>query len=165
MGPWAENKIKNWTNKTGVSQIQADSWKITKRLTVYGLATALWCWFGTLVYFLNEKGFESNLRRLCLFIKHYGEDLIFVLAYVDDLLVMSPKTELINETLDSIASKFTINKSVYPEKFLSLQIKKCDSKLLLHQIQYIETILKEFCMATCNPDDTPWKVKICNSTV
>ena len=73
----------------GDPQLQGIVWKVHK--AVYGLPESGLRWHELLTSELMRYGFTSCLTDSCLFVKRKGDNITYVLVYVDDcLLYTSP---------------------------------------------------------------------------
>jgi histone deacetylase 1/2 len=133
--------------------VEGDPKKVMCKLhkALYGLATAPKCWNDTLNRYLLSQQFERNLREPSIYTKKTGDLLIMVLVYVDDLCVTGSDVQGIATFLQSIKLKFQIKDLDKPKKFVGLQIdwRDNDQTVLLHQSEYITTLLQTFGMSEC----------------
>ncbi|XP_019159913.1 PREDICTED: uncharacterized protein LOC109156515 [Ipomoea nil] len=74
---------------------------------------------------------------------YYSQDSVFVyvLVYVDDILVMGSSTNLVNELLTKLSTEFKIRDLDEPGFFLEIETVKCDNGILLSQQRYMTDIL------------------------
>ena len=54
---------------------------------LYGLKQAQRAWYHRLAYFLRQVGFTSSKADTSLFIKRINDFIIYVLIYVDDIII------------------------------------------------------------------------------
>nr|GFD07878.1 retrovirus-related Pol polyprotein from transposon TNT 1-94 [Tanacetum cinerariifolium] len=57
-----------------------------RRKTLYGLKQAPWAWYDELSKFLTSKGFTKGIIDPTIFTIRYGEDILLVQIYVDDII-------------------------------------------------------------------------------
>lgn len=57
------------------------------RKAIYGLKQAPHAWYMELRSYLIEIGFSNSISDTSLFILHRGKSIIYVLVYVDDIIV------------------------------------------------------------------------------
>lgn len=55
--------------------------------TIYGLKQAPRAWINTLKYFLLQLGFHNLRVDSSLFFRNYTSDIMFLLAYIDDIII------------------------------------------------------------------------------
>ena len=63
-------------------------------------------WYLKFDQIIREFGFEENKRDNCIYIKFKGSKFIFLILYVDDILLASSDKNLLLETKRFLASKF-----------------------------------------------------------
>jgi hypothetical protein len=111
--------------------------------SIYGLKQASRAWFQWLLDFLLKLGFQSSQADHSLFICCHGISCIFVLIYVDDIIVTS-------NTSTGFTWLFAYMKSVFPVKdlgplhyVLGIEIRPTIDGILLTQQKYIVDLFKE----------------------
>ena len=85
--------------------------------------------------------------------KQVGDHFIYVVLYVDDMLLVSNNMDMIKEVKQQLSSKFDV-KYIRPTHFiLGMEIKRdrASKKLWLSHQKYVEGILKRFNMQDCRP--------------
>lgn len=80
---------------------------------------------------------------------------IYVLIYVDYILITGSHPILIRYVIDSLGSQFSLKYLAYLEYFLDIEVKKVQDGLILSQSKYILSILSEFSMKNCKFVLTP----------
>ena len=80
--------------------------------------------------------------------KQVGEYFIYVVLYVDDMLLVGNNMDVIKEVKMQLSSKFDMKDLGAASLILGMEIKRnhADRKLWLNQRKYIETILHMFNM-------------------
>ena len=83
-----------------------------------------------------------------VYYKQIGEHFIYVVMYVDDMLLVGNNMEVIKEVKMHISSKFDMKDLGAGNLILGMEVKRnhTDRKLWLNQRKYIETILHRFNM-------------------
>ena len=128
--------------------------KLNKSL--YGLKQAPRDWFKTLSTYLLSFGFTDSKIDTSLFFKNTCTELIFILIYVDDILVISPNLTSITSLLQSLHSKFAIRDLGAAKFFLGIELIPHSLGYLLSQQKYITNILEKTNMDKCKPLGTTW---------
>ena len=79
----------------------------------------------------------------CVYYKHVGNHFIYVVLYVDGMLLVGNNMEVIKEVKMLLSSKFAMKDISAANLILGMEIKRnhADRKLWLNQRKYIETIL------------------------
>ena len=81
-----------------------------------------------------------------MYYKQVGEHFIYVVLYVNDMLLVGNNMKVIKEVKMQISSKFNMKDLGAADLILGMEIKinRADKKLWLNQRKYIETILHRF---------------------
>jgi hypothetical protein len=80
---------------------------------------------------------------------------MFVLVYVDDIIVVSSSTEAITLLLKSLEKEFALKDLGELHYFLGIEVNKISDGILLSQSKYAMDILQRARMAKCKPVSTP----------
>ena len=105
---------------------------------------------------LNETMKQLNFKRCddehCLFYRdddHGGR--IFVMVYVDDIVIIAQNKEIMQEVKGQFKSKYTMKDLGKLSYFIGMEIKydQENKKIMIHQQGYISKMLKEFQMYEC----------------
>jgi hypothetical protein len=90
-----------------------------------------------------------------LFIFHRGSDTVYLLLYVDDIILTASNMELLHHTISALQREFTMTDLGLLHHFLSITVEHRSDGLFLHQRTYTLDILKRAVMADCKPCMTP----------
>jgi hypothetical protein len=127
--------------------------KLNKAL--YGLKQAPRAWFSRLSSRLLELGFHGSQSDTSLFISRTTTLTMFVLIYVDDIIITSPSPAAIDGVLSTLQSDFAV-KDLGPLKFfLGIEVIPNEHGVLLSQQRYIKDILTRTKMLEAKPFTTP----------
>ena len=93
----------------------------------------------------------------CIYHKFSGSKHIYLVLYVDDILLATNDIGMFHETKRFLSKKFEMKDLGDASFVLGIQIHRDRSRgiLGLSQKSYIEKILKRFGMHDCKPGDTP----------
>lgn len=80
---------------------------------------------------------------------------MYVLVYVDDILVASNATHLIKLLLKTVREHFAIEDLGPVHNYLGIQIEKRDGKFRLDQQKYIENVVSKFGLENAKGQETP----------
>ncbi|CAE5959206.1 unnamed protein product [Arabidopsis arenosa] len=122
---------------------------------LYGLKQAPRAWYEELKNFLLTVGFTNSLADASLFILHRGSSLLYLLVYVDDIIVTSNDNSLLQNTLQSLATRFSIKDPEDLHYFLGLEARRTAHGLHLTQRRYILDLLTKCHMLDAKPITTP----------
>ncbi|CAA7058393.1 unnamed protein product [Microthlaspi erraticum] len=100
---------------------------------VYGLKQAPRAWYTELSSFLISLGFVNSLADSSLFILKTGTHFIYLLVYVDDILVTGSNKDHIHRILQLLADRFSIKDPEDLNYFLGLEAKRTAAGLHLSQ--------------------------------
>lgn len=101
--------------------------KLDKAL--YGLKQAPRAWYSRLSMKLQELGFTSSKADTSLFFYNKGSCMIFVLVYVDDIIVASSSTEAIAALLRDLERNFALKDLGDHHYFLGIEVNKVQDEL------------------------------------
>ncbi|KAE8667725.1 hypothetical protein F3Y22_tig00112383pilonHSYRG00494 [Hibiscus syriacus] len=127
--------------------------KLQKAL--YGLRQAPRNWYSKLKNFMVDLGFQSSRADNSLFIKHSGRTSTYVLAYVDDIIVIGGKNEDVEQVVKMLGEKFSLKDLGTLNFFLGIEVKCVDGALFLSQKKYIMELLEKSRMIEATATHTP----------
>nr|GEV52883.1 retrovirus-related Pol polyprotein from transposon TNT 1-94 [Tanacetum cinerariifolium] len=117
--------------------------------SLYGLKQAPHAWFKSLFKALFDLSFKGSKTDPSLFIYSRGHAFLYILVYVDDIIVTGNKDNIDN-ILCQLGSTFAL-KDLEPLKyFLGIEIVSHVSGILLYQKKYILELLKSASLSNCN---------------
>lgn len=125
------------------------------RKAVYGLKQAPRAWYEELQTFLLSLGFKNSLADTSLFIYNNGKELVYLLVYVDDILITGNNKAAITRILTLLASRFSVKDPEELNYFLGIEARRTSSGLHLSQRKYILDLLHQYKMEDANPVCTP----------
>lgn len=135
---------------------------------LYGLKQAPRAWYSRLSNKLKQLGFVPSKVDTSLFFYRKGNHVIFMLVYVDDIIVASSSQEAVDASLRDLEKDFAIKDLGDLHYFLGIQVERKDGELLMKQERYAREILKRVNMQLCKSVKTPLctteKLSITNGT-
>jgi histone deacetylase 1/2 len=123
--------------------------------TLYGLKQAPRAWYSRLCHKLEALGFTPSKGDTSLFYFHRGGYTMFVLVYVDDIIVASSSQEATVALLKDLERDFALKDLGELHYFLGIEVKKRKDGLVLTQERYATDILERVNMSNCKPISTP----------
>lgn len=108
--------------------------------------------------FMKLQGFERSLYDSCAYFKSYGsEDMIYLLLYVDDMLVAARDLKEVQKLKELLSSEFEMKDLGPAKRILGMDIYRDREKgiLTLSQGTYLCKILRNFMMEESKPVSTP----------
>lgn len=113
--------------------------------SLYGLKQSARCWNSKINEVLLKSGFRRGSADLCLYVKGEGDNLIYVLIYVDDLIFASVKDEVIREEIENMKKYFEIKELGNLKCYLGINVERKEpATFYLDQKHYITQLLTEF---------------------
>lgn len=132
---------------------------------LYGLKQAPRAWYEMLSKSLIQQGFHNSLADSSLFIYSKNQDLVYVLVYVDDILITGNNSSLVQQIIAGLGSKFAIKDLGSLHYFLGIEVLKVSDGLVLSQTKYAQDILQKAGMVDCRPCASPSSLKAPSSSV
>ncbi|XP_019157452.1 PREDICTED: uncharacterized protein LOC109154022 [Ipomoea nil] len=123
--------------------------------SLYGLKQAPRAWFKRLHDFLLSTGFQASKTDASLFYYTAKESRVFLLVYVDDIIMMGNDVNLVNTLLQRLSSAFKIRDLGAPGFFLGIETVVVGDGLLLSQRRYMTDLIGRSGMVDCKPLATP----------
>lgn len=125
--------------------------KLDKAL--YGLKQAPRAWHARLSSKLCDLGFKASKADISLFFHSKGGVNMFVLIYVDDIIVASSTQKATDALLSDLKKDFALKDLGDLHYFLGIE--KVSDGILLTQEKYASDLLKRAGMIACKPVSTP----------
>ena len=123
------------------------------RKSLYGLKQAPREWYHKVSGQLLCLSFTGSKTDTSLFFLNSGS--IYVLIYVDEILILGPSSTHIGALVKSLNELFTLQDLGTASHFLGVEFRPCINGYFLTQGHYIASILKRLNMAHCKPLATP----------
>ncbi|GAB2272659.1 hypothetical protein Dimus_038986 [Dionaea muscipula] len=122
---------------------------------IYGLRQAPRAWYNELRHFLLSTGFRNSHCDTSLFIFQSSSTLIYLLVYVDDILITGSSTASITSFIQALASRFSLKDLGQLSYFLGVEATSTAAGLHLTQRKYISDLLVRLQMTDSKPVHTP----------
>jgi hypothetical protein len=116
--------------------------------SLYGLKQSPRMWYQKFDTYILGLGFVRSRADHCVYSKQVGNHFIYVVLYVDDMLLVGNNMDVIKEVKSQLSSKFDMKDLGAANFILGMEIKRdrANRKLWLNQRKYVETILQRFNM-------------------
>ncbi|CAH9073755.1 unnamed protein product [Cuscuta epithymum] len=125
------------------------------RKAIYGLKQAPCAWFHRFNSFLLSHGFACSRSDNSLFIFRRNSGIIYLLLYVDDIIVTCNSLKLVNHFLSLLNKCFSMKDLGDLHFSLGIQASCTLSGLFLSQQKYISDLLHCFYLHTLKPVRSP----------
>ena len=125
--------------------------------SLYGLKQSPRQWYKRFDSFMISHGFERSKYDSCVYIKFVDGSPIYLLLYVDDMLIAAKGMKEITTLKAHLSSEFEMKDLGAAKKILGMEITR-DRKsglLFLSQQSYIKKVLHRFNMDGANSVSTP----------
>ncbi|WVZ53344.1 LOW QUALITY PROTEIN: hypothetical protein U9M48_004304, partial [Paspalum notatum var. saurae] len=145
--------VKPATVRTVLSLALSRGWAIhqldVKNAFLHGTLTEM-------VYCQQPSGIEDPSRPIwvetstacmaksdtSLFVFHRGADTVYLLLYVDDIVLTASSLHLLRRTIEALQQEFAMKDMGELHHFLGMKVQRCYGSLLLTQHQYMLDILE-----------------------
>jgi len=121
---------------------------------LYGLKQAPRAWYARLCSKLVQLGFTPSKADTSLFY-YKGHTVMFVLVYVDDIIVASSSCEATSALLKDLEKEFALKDLGDLHYFLGMEVKRTEQGLVMSQQRYAADVLKRTWMNKSKAIDTP----------
>lgn len=134
-----------------------DGYEIKKNTTlklcksIYGLKKSPKYWNEKFNSFILNENFSRSKNDQCL----YTKDGMYILLYVDDILIFCKDEDKIQMMKSKLHNNFKMKDLGPVSKFLGMQITQTDEEIVINQSQYIQSLLNRFNMADCKSVKCP----------
>jgi hypothetical protein len=127
------------------------------RKSIYGLKQASREWYLKFDETIRSFDFKENEEDNCIYAKFRSRKFIFLILYVDDILLASSDVSLLLETKRFFSSNFDMKDLGEASFVLEIEIHRDrrNGVLGLSQKAYLEKVLKKVSMHACNPTLAP----------
>jgi len=122
---------------------------------LYGMKQAPRAWYARLCNKLIQLGFVPSKADTSLFYYNKGGYTLFVLVYVDDIIVASSSPTAIAALLKDLQADFALKDLGDLHYFLGIEVKRVEDGLIMSQQKYASNILLRAGMSNCKPVNTP----------
>jgi hypothetical protein len=123
--------------------------------SLYGLKQASRNWYSKFSEVLIEFGFTHSTADPSLFCLHRESGSVFLLLYVDDIVLTGSHPHLISMVKDLLHNHFKIKDLGRLKYFLGIEVAKSKKGLFLSQRQYALDIISDCGLTATKPADFP----------
>jgi hypothetical protein len=122
---------------------------------LYGLKQAPRAWHSRLTQVLQELDFVSSQADTSLFILKKKDLTMYLLIYVDDIIIASSSAVATDILVKQLTSQFAVKDLGKLQYFLGIEVQHERGRLALSQKRYAQDILRRAKMDKCRPISTP----------
>ncbi|KAJ9547961.1 hypothetical protein OSB04_020504 [Centaurea solstitialis] len=109
---------------------------------IYGLKQAPRAWYHELRQFLIAYGFKNSYSDTSLFVLKHNNHVLYLLVYVDDIIVTGSSDDLVSQFVGKLADRFSLKDLGSLSYFLGVEVLPHHLGIQLSQKRYIEDLLK-----------------------
>jgi len=103
----------------------------------------------------THQGFKCSQADTSLFVFHHGSYLLYLLVYVDDIILTGNHEPSLKRFIDRLQTEFAIKDLGNLSYFLGLEVSYTSDGLFLSQTKYAHDILTKAGLLDCKPVGTP----------
>ncbi|NBX97749.1 hypothetical protein EBQ81_02685, partial [bacterium] len=128
--------------------------------TIYGLKQSPRAWNKKLNDELKKQGFSRCEADHSVYFKRDNKGLVFLLVYVDDIIIVADSTAAMGACKEALSMTFTMTDLGETNHFLGMEVHRDrDAGLIfLNQRSYINSMLERYGMGDCAPVRIPLSV-------
>eukprot|EP00253_Pinus_taeda_P015412 PITA_15412 len=124
--------------------------------SLYGLKQGPRAWYEKLTEHLLKLNFKHfDLDDATLFVKKVGKTIVYLVVYVDDILMTWKNESYIASIKKELRKSFEMTDLGYVDYYLGIEVTQHPKSIFLSQKKYIGDMLNRFGMTECNPLTTP----------
>ncbi|KAJ9705826.1 hypothetical protein PVL29_003772 [Vitis rotundifolia] len=122
---------------------------------IYSLHQAPCAWYNELRIFLLAAGFSASCCDTSLFIRTSSFITLYLLVYVDDIIITGSSDSLIQQFIASLSHRFSLKDLGPLYFFLGVEASRTSSGIYLSQRKYIRDLLVKTTMDEAKAISTP----------
>jgi hypothetical protein len=123
--------------------------------SLYDLKKAPRAWYSRFASYLAFIGFVKAKSDTSLFIYRRGDDTVYLLLYVGDIVLTASTADLLQRTIVALQREFAMKDLGPLHHFLGITAERRPQGVFLHQRQYAIDILERAGMSDYKPCSTP----------
>lgn len=123
--------------------------------SLYGLKQAPRAWFARLSAKLLQLGFKASKADASLFIFNNGGIHMYMLIYVDDIIIVRSSSSATEKLLLQLQEAFAVKDLGSLSYFLGIEVNKLPEGIVLTQHKYIHDLLRRTNMLSAKGVSTP----------
>ena len=96
----------------------------------------------------------------CLFTRRIQDNFLYILTWIDDILIVRNKPEDVQKLKYSLSQNFKMEDRGKIKHFLGLRISQNEDGISVDQEMFIQNVLRGFGMKDCKPIKTPAEMNL-----
>lgn len=122
--------------------------------SLYVLKQATRAWFERVFFHIFHLGFTASMANSCLFIFYSTNTIIYLLLYVDDIIITGNNSKRISHLIATLSAIFDLKDLGSLHYFQGIQITRIQFGLTFTQSKYASNVLHKFHMENSKPTQT-----------
>jgi hypothetical protein len=110
--------------------------------SLYGLKQVPWAWYSRFTTYITSLGFVEAKSDTSLFVFRRGTDMVYLLFYVDDIVLTASSVALLQQTISTLKWEFAMKDLGPLHDFLGVSVQHQAGGLFLTQRQFALDILE-----------------------
>lgn len=130
---------------------------------LYGLKESPRAWYECFNKFLMELKFQRSRYDYCLYFKRENDLTVYILLFVDDLLICCQDQSVIDDIKNKLSDKFKMKNLGKVKNYIGIDIEYNygqDNFLILSQERYIESLAKRYNIENAKLYKTPMEINL-----
>jgi len=124
--------------------------------SLYDVKQASRAWYEKLTDHILKINFKHyDIDDATLFVKKFGRKFVYLVVYVDDVLMIGHNESYISSTKKELRNGFEMTNLRHVHYYLGIEVNQHMKFIFLSQKKYIGDLLNKFGVAECNPLTTP----------
>ena len=128
--------------------------------SLYGLKQSAKLWNDTIHSYLVSLKFTRNSADMCLYQRSDGRGTIYLIIWVDDVVMISNKQAVIDEFKQEISNHFLVKDLGTLKYFLGIQFEITPGRVIMTQDNHSYQVLDRFNMNDASPIKIPMVINI-----
>lgn len=125
------------------------------RRSLYGLKQAARVWNKRIDEVLKRMKFAPSTADPCLYVRCEGKQYVFLLIYVDDVIVICNVEEEFKAVVDGLQQQFKLSVMGDLSFFLGISVRLKDGRFRINQRAYLSRVLEQFGITNAKPSKVP----------
>jgi hypothetical protein len=105
--------------------------------SLYDLKHVFQAWYTQLSDYLLSIGFYASKLNTSLFILSMGNDIFYLLVYIDNILLIGSNLVLLHQLIQLLSLKFKLQDLKVVHYFLGIEVHPTTMSIMLRQDKYI----------------------------